>query len=151
MSDQVDFSGVESAWQDVVKSKGGDDYLIMSYEKGSETKLKVEAKGVGGFTSIEDQLRDGVVQFIVARFAINMHGSQIEKTCFMMYSEAGSLQPARRAVVVRHQQQLADAIKASVNIVATQSDELTEEAVMHRLREGTTHPHAKGAAAESKE
>lgn len=151
MSDQVDFSAVSSSWAEVVKGKSGEsDYLIMTYEKGSETKLKVEAKGVGGFSSIEDQLRDGVVQFIVGRFSINMHGTAIDKTCFIMFSEPGSLQPARRAVVVRHQQQLADAIKASVNIVATQVDELTEEAVMHRLREGT-NPHTKGDAAESKE
>lgn len=147
--ENVDVSAVESVWQQVTHNKGEIDYAIFAYEKGSENKLRVHAQGKGGIAAAEENLRDGVVQFIVTKITLQMHGTPIQKTAFIFFADEGSLVPTRRAVVVRHQQQLADKIKAHVNINATQSSELTEESIVNRLRESSKKNSA--AAEESKE
>lgn len=145
----MDVSDVESVWQQVTQNKGEIDFAIFTYEKNSEHKLRVLAKGNGGIASAEENLRDGIVQFIVTKVTLQMHGTPIQKTAFIFFVEEGSLVPTRRATVVRHQQQLADKIKAHVNISATQTSELTEESIVFKLREGNKN--TAGAAKESKE
>lgn len=151
MSETVDASNVESAWQQVTQNKGEIDFVIFSYEKGSEHKLRLDAKGNGGIAAAEENLRDGIVQFIVTKITLQMHGTPIQKTAFIFFADEGSLVPTRRATVVRHQQQLADKIKAHVNITATQTSELTEESIVYKLRDGSKKNAAGAAAEESKE
>jgi hypothetical protein len=75
----VDVSDVESVWQQVTQNKGEIDFAIFTYEKNSEHKLRVLAKGNGGIASAEENLRDGIVQFIVTKVTLQMHGTPIQK------------------------------------------------------------------------
>jgi hypothetical protein len=145
----LDFSDVAPVWKEVLESKGETDFAIFSFVKGSETKLKLDSKGAGGFEAVDENLREGVVQFIVGRFCVTMAGTPIEKTALIFFCEEGSLQPARRALVTRQFHCLTEAVKAHVNITATKPEDLTQEAVLYKIREGKVPLGT--AAAESKE
>jgi len=134
MSETLDTSDVDTVWKAIVQKGNEKTFAIFSYAKGSDNKLKVDASGVGGVESVQDNLRDGVVQFVLARVSMLMHGTPVEKVVLIFFCEEGSLQPARRAIVIKHDQQLGRLIKPQVHFGLTQSEDFTESTIATKLR-----------------
>jgi hypothetical protein len=68
MSLQVNLSSpkINEAYQGVINARGGFDWLILTYEKGSND-LKVQATGNDGLEGLEEEFSDGRIQYAFAR------------------------------------------------------------------------------------
>ena len=85
---------------------------------------------------MEDDVRDGKVQYIFLKTGVKFsEGSAvIPKLVFIFFVGEGVALGTKRADIVRHSQELGDLIGYNVFINATKEEEISESAILYRLR-----------------
>uniref|UniRef100_A0A336MDQ7 CSON014573 protein n=1 Tax=Culicoides sonorensis TaxID=179676 RepID=A0A336MDQ7_CULSO len=124
-------NSILEAYKEVLSDSSTTDWLLLGYE-GTSNVLKVISKGDGGLMELQEDLNPSKVLYGF----IKILDPETQVTKYVLLHWQGESSPnARRAVSASHLLQVKGLLKgASIEISATNEDDIDEEKILEKLR-----------------
>ncbi|PVF94100.1 actin depolymerizing protein [Serendipita vermifera] len=126
---------ISQAYNDVRNDRTETNWLLLDYMDSEPNKLKVTATGNGGLTELKGHLNDSNPSFAYVRISYaNDKESRREKFVLIVWI-GENVKGIRKGVVSVHLADVKTALRTfSIEVAASQKEDLVEEAIVAQLR-----------------